>query len=76
MVDIETRLGAAGQLVEHAHNSATHHKKRNQGYFQPYSIRMGIEDDHIPFLRKDVNQMTFSIYLSLTFALFCSMEKY
>ncbi|XP_031623937.1 glutaminyl-peptide cyclotransferase [Contarinia nasturtii] len=55
MADIESRLGAAGQLVEHAHNSATiQHQKRNQGYFQPYSIRMQIEDDHIPFLRRDV----------------------
>lgn len=54
LVDIETRLGAAGGLVEQAHSSATQHKKRNQGYFQPYNVRMQIEDDHIPFLRRDV----------------------
>lgn len=64
LVDIESRLGAAGQLVEHAHNSAAaQHKKRNQGYFQPYSIRMHIEDDHIPFLKRDVIQMTFFFIL-------------
>lgn len=54
LVDIESRLGAGGFLVEHAHNSAHTHKKRHQGYFQPYSVQMGIEDDHIPFLRRDV----------------------
>lgn len=56
LVDIETRLGAAGGLVEQAHSSATQtqHKKRNQGYFQPFNVRMQIEDDHIPFLRRQV----------------------
>lgn len=53
LVDIESRLGAAGFLVEHAHNGGQH-KKRIQGFFQPYSIRMNIEDDHIPFLRRNV----------------------
>lgn len=55
LVDIESRLGAAGFLVEHAHNSAQSHKKRHQGYFEPYSIQVGIEDDHIPFLRRNVS---------------------
>lgn len=55
LVDIESRLGAAGFLVEHAHNSAQHHKKHHQGYFQPYSIQMGVEDDHLPFLRRNVS---------------------
>lgn len=58
LVDIESRLGAAGFLVEHAHNSAPNsaqrHKKHHQGYFQPYSIQAHIEDDHIPFLRRNV----------------------
>lgn len=54
LVDIESRLGASGFLVEHAHNSA-HQKVHTQGYFQPYSVRMGIEDDHIPFLRRKVS---------------------
>lgn len=55
LVDIESRLGASGFLVEHAHNSATQrHKKHHQGYFQPYSIQANIEDDHIPFLRRSV----------------------
>ncbi|XP_055295401.1 glutaminyl-peptide cyclotransferase [Sitodiplosis mosellana] len=53
LVDIETRLGASGGLVEQAHSSA-HHKKRSQGYFQPYNVQMHIEDDHIPFLRREV----------------------
>lgn len=54
LVDIESRLGASGGLVEHAHNSATI-KKRHQGMFQPYALyNMGIEDDHIPFLRRQV----------------------
>ena len=62
LVDIESRLGAAGFLVEHAHNSAqaqSHNaqsrKKRHQGYFQPFSIQVGIEDDHLPFLRRNVS---------------------
>lgn len=55
LVDIESRLGASGFLVEHAHNSAQRHKKHHQGYFQPYSVQMGIEDDHIPFLRRNVS---------------------
>lgn len=54
LVDIESRLGAAGALVQFAHNSANP-KKISQGYFQKYSIRMGIEDDHIPFLQRNVN---------------------
>lgn len=55
LVDIESRLGAAGGLVEHAHSS-TNSRKRVQGYFQPYSLyNMGIEDDHIPFWRRDVS---------------------
>lgn len=54
LVDIESRLGASGGLVEHAHNSATI-KKRHQGMFQPYALyNMDIEDDHIPFLRRQV----------------------
>lgn len=62
LVDIESRLGASGGLVEHAHNSDTI-KKRHQGMFQPYALyNMGIEDDHIPFLRRKVCiQSTFSI---------------
>ena len=65
LVDIETRLGAAGGLVEHAHSSANRHKKRPQGYFQPYSIPMHIEDDHIPFLHRDVSSNRISIVFIL-----------
>lgn len=54
IVDIESRLGAAGFLVQHAHSSATEHRKRIQGYFQPYSVNMHIEDDHIPFIQRGV----------------------
>lgn len=54
LVDIESKLGAFGGLVEHAHSSATK-KKRHEGMFQPYSMyNMGVEDDHIPFLRRQV----------------------
>lgn len=59
LVDIESRLGAAGGLVEHAHSSANQRKKRVQGYFQPYNVRMHIEDDHIPFLRRQVTLKSF-----------------
>lgn len=56
IVDIESKLEASGFLVEHAHNSAsTQHKKRTHGFFQPYSVRMYIEDDHIPFLKRGVS---------------------
>lgn len=61
LVDIETRLGAAGGLVEHVHSSAERRKKRSQGYFQPYSVTVHIEDDHIPFLRRDVGSNWISI---------------
>lgn len=60
LVDVETRLGAAGGLVRYAHSSANP-KKRNQGYFQPYSRRMNIEDDHIPFLRRKVSEWLTSL---------------
>lgn len=55
LVDIETRLGAAGFLVEQAHNSAQRHRKHHQGYFQPFTLQAHIEDDHIPFLRRNVS---------------------
>lgn len=54
LIDIESRLDDSGYLVKYAHNSATQHKKRSHGFFQPYSVRMNIEDDHIPFLRRGV----------------------
>lgn len=54
LVDIESRLRDAGGLVEYAHSSANS-RKQHPGYFQPYSLfNMPIEDDHIPFLKRDV----------------------
>lgn len=72
LADIEARLGAAGQLVDHAHSSATiQHQKRNQGYFQPFGFRAKIEDDHIPFLEKNVITpsycFSFAIIVLITF---------
>lgn len=70
LVDIESRLGASGGLVEHAHNGGTI-SKRHQGMFQPYSLyNMGIEDDHIPFWKRQVciqfNFFFLSTHLSIS----------
>lgn len=53
LVNAESRLGASGFLNDAAQSNAVP-KKKNQGYFQPYSVRARIEDDHLPFLERGV----------------------
>lgn len=53
LVNAESRLGASGFLNDAPQSNAVP-KKKNQGYFQPYSVRARIEDDHLPFLERGV----------------------
>ncbi|KAL6261768.1 hypothetical protein P5V15_006857 [Pogonomyrmex californicus] len=48
LVSIEKKLAQMRKLESYSYG------KPEQRYFQPYSFEAHIEDDHIPFLRKDV----------------------
>lgn len=54
LADAEARLSRAGALEKYGYSSASSTDPA-QVYFQPYSFRAGIEDDHIPFLRRNVS---------------------
>lgn len=48
----ESRLTEAGHLIKQGSSGVT--RSKAQTYFQPHSVGMGIEDDHIPFMRRGV----------------------
>lgn len=52
MMDTELRLNSIGGLMHNEHSSAI--SKGPDAYFQPYSFRGGIEDDHVPFMKRNV----------------------
>lgn len=52
MMKAESRLTEAGQLIKQGSSGVI--RSQQQTYFQPHSVGMGIEDDHIPFLRRGV----------------------
>lgn len=58
MVDTEYRLNAIGGMTHNAHSGAVSQGPKN--YFQPYSFRGGIEDDHVPFMIRNVRNNTVS----------------
>lgn len=53
LVDIESRLSEAGMLEHYSYSSVAVRTTPNS-YFQTQSLTAGIEDDHIPFLRRNV----------------------
>lgn len=70
MVDTETRLNAIGGLMHNEHSSAI--SKGPMAYFQPYSFRAGIEDDHVPFMKRNVrirNTLNIDQITCLTYSL-------
>lgn len=50
---IEKRLSKTGVLEKYSYSSADN-VDQNQLYFQPYSFRAGIDDDHVPFMQRNV----------------------
>lgn len=50
---IERRLNSLGVIDQNVHSSAVS-RQPSTSYFQLYSFRAHIEDDHIPFLRRNV----------------------
>lgn len=52
----EARLSEGGHLIKHGSSGVVVAQQRSQQqtYFQPHSVGMGIEDDHIPFLKRGV----------------------
>lgn len=52
LMNAEIRLMEAGHLIKQGSSGVI--RSQAQTYFQPHSVGMGIEDDHIPFLRRGV----------------------
>jgi glutaminyl-peptide cyclotransferase len=52
LVSTEEKLEKASLLQRHQRSGTL--RTNNSGYFQPRSVNAGIEDDHIPFLRRKV----------------------
>ncbi|KZC08329.1 PREDICTED: glutaminyl-peptide cyclotransferase-like [Dufourea novaeangliae] len=48
LMAIETKLASSRKFESYSYGQPA------QRYFQPYSMEANIEDDHIPFLRKDI----------------------
>lgn len=53
MMQGEQRLIAGGHLIKHGSSGVARNSAAST-YFQPHTIGMGIEDDHIPFLKRGV----------------------
>lgn len=53
IVHSEERLANAGHMERYAYSSVSTPISTNR-YFQPYSMHPQIEDDHIPFLKRNV----------------------
>lgn len=54
LMQAETRLSDGGHLIKHGASGVVRSQKSTSQYFQPHSVGMGIEDDHIPFLKRNV----------------------
>lgn len=52
LMSAESRLTEAGHLIKQGSSGVI--RSQQQSYFQPHSVGMGIEDDHIPFLKRGV----------------------
>lgn len=52
LVDTERRLNAIGGMMHNEHSSAI--SRGPETYFQAYSLRAGIDDDHVPFMKRNV----------------------
>lgn len=53
MMQGESKLTEGGHLIKQG-NSGVVNRSGQQQYFQPHSVGMGIEDDHIPFMKRGV----------------------
>lgn len=53
LITSEERLSSAGYLERYAYSSVAMPVSTNR-YFQSYTVKAGIEDDHIPFLQRNV----------------------
>lgn len=54
---IESRLNAVNVLQHEVNNELV--STTQKSYFEPYSFRAGIEDDHVPFMRRNVTYSYF-----------------
>ncbi|XP_055637626.1 glutaminyl-peptide cyclotransferase [Toxorhynchites rutilus septentrionalis] len=53
LLSAEERLDQAGHLERYSYSSVTPNQQTVR-YFQPHSYHAGIEDDHIPFLQRNI----------------------